>query len=50
MKTREGVNPYEALTEYEILEKLEKSRAHAAQGMYKDADEVLHDMKEKYGI
>lgn len=45
-----AVNPYGALAEHEILEKLEKSRAHAAQGMYKDVDEVVHDMREKYGL
>lgn len=38
-------NPYEALTEHEILDKLEKSREHAAQGMYKDATEVTRDMR-----
>lgn len=42
--------PYEALTEQEILEKLEKSREHAAQGMYKDAADVSREMREKYGI
>ncbi len=30
---RVNVNPYEALTEHEILDKLEKSREHAALGM-----------------
>ena len=44
------VNPYGALTEHEMLEKLETSRAHAAQGMYKDADEVIHDVRAKYGL
>lgn len=43
-------NPYEALTEHELLEKLKKSRSHASQGMYKDADEVIQDMREKYGL
>ena len=43
-------NPYEALTEHEILDKLEKSREHAAQGMYKDATEVSCDMRAKYGL
>ena len=43
-------NPYEALTENEILDKLEKSREHAAQGMYKDATEVSRDMRAKYGL
>jgi len=35
-------NPYESLSEHEILDKLEKSREHAAQGMYKDAAEVSY--------
>ncbi len=43
-------NPYNALTEHEILDKLEKSREHAAQGMYKDATEVSRDMRAKYGL
>lgn len=47
---RANPNPYEALTEHEILNKLEKSREHAAQGMYKDAAEVSRDMREKYGL
>lgn len=47
---RAGTNPYEALAEHEILDKLEKSRAHAAQGMYKDALELSYDMRAKYGI
>ena len=43
-------NPYEVLTEHEILDKLEKSREHATQGMYKDATEVSRDMRAKYGL
>lgn len=42
------INPYEALTEDIILEKLNKSRKQAAQGMYKDATEVSRDIREKY--
>ena len=42
--------PYEALTEHEILDKLEKSCEHAAQGMHKDATEVSRDMRAKYGL
>ena len=45
-----SANPYEALTEHELLDKLEKSREHAAQGMYKDATEVSRDMRAKYGL
>lgn len=43
-------NPYEALSEQEIFDKLEKSRAHAAQGLYKDAAEISRDMRAKYGL
>ena len=47
---RASANPYEALSEVEILEKLEKSRESAAQGMYRDAAEVSRDMRVKYGL
>ena len=47
---RVSANPYEALTENEMLSKLEKSREHAAQGMYRDADDVTRDMRAKYGL
>ena len=38
------------LEKNEILEKLEKAREHAAQGMYKDAYDASHDMRAKYGL
>lgn len=38
---RATANPYGALAEHEILDKLEKSRDHAARGMYRDADSDL---------
>ncbi len=44
------INPYVALTENEVLEKLERSRAHAAQGMYREAEDVVRDMRAKYGL
>lgn len=47
---RASATPYEALTERELLEKLEKSREHATQGMYRDATEVSRDMRAKYGL
>lgn len=47
---RADANPYEALTEHELLEKLEKSREHAVQGIFRDADEVSRDMRAKYGL
>ena len=43
-------NPYKALSEVEMLEKLENAREHAAQGMYKDAHDVSCDMRAKYGL
>lgn len=42
--------PYEALSEHEMLDKLEKSREHAAQGMYRDAAKISQDMRTKYGL
>ena len=47
---RANSNPYETLTEQEMLDKLKKSREHAAQGMYKEATEVSLDMRTKYGL
>ena len=47
---RVNANPYEALSEVEMLERLEKSREHAEQGMVRDADNVIHDMRAKYGL
>lgn len=47
---RVNANPYETLTETEMLSKLERSREHAAQGMYRDADDATRDMRAKYGL
>lgn len=43
-------NPYMVLSEEQILQKLENSRQHAGQGKYRDADDVISDMRAKYGI
>ena len=43
-------DPYKAMTEEEILAKLAASREHADQGKCKDADEVISDMRKKYGL
>lgn len=43
-------NPYVALSENEILEKLEKSRKQAEEGMVKDPQKVSSDLRAKYGI
>ena len=34
----------------ELLQKLEVSRKHADEGKFRDADDVISDMREKYGI
>ena len=47
---KEHENPFAALSEEEILRKLERARAHAAQGKYRDADDVISDMRTKYGL
>lgn len=47
---RANANPYKALTEREMLDKLGKARAHAAQGQFRDAADVSSDMRAKYGL
>ena len=47
---RVASKPYDALSEAEILEKLQKSREHTSQGMYRDASDVSRDMRAKYGL
>ena len=43
-------NPYVPMTEDALLQKLETSRKHADEGKYRDADDVISDMRNKYGI
>ena len=45
-----NANQHKVLTEGELLEKLEKSREQAAQGMFRDADEFVCELREKYGL
>ena len=40
-------NPYAPMTEKELLEKLKKSRE---QEKFRDADDVISDMRSKYGL
>ena len=47
---RVSAKPYETLSETEMLDKLEKSREQAEQGMYRDATDVSRDMRAKYGL
>ena len=41
------INPYAPMTEKELLEKLKKSRE---QEKFRDADDVISDMRSKYGL
>ena len=43
-------NPYAAMTEDEILSKLEASRNQANQGKVKEADTVISELRSKYGL
>lgn len=43
-------DPYQPLSEEEMLQKLEISREHARKGMVRDADEAISSMRAKYGI
>lgn len=45
-----GKSIYEVLSELEMLKKLEESRKHVDQGMFKDADAVSRNMRTKYGL
>ena len=47
---KKTINPYVTLTEDDVLKKLEISRQHAAEGKVRDADDVICDMRQKYGI
>ena len=43
-------NPYLPLSEEQLLQKLELSRKHAEQGQYRNADDVISEMRAKYGL
>lgn len=43
-------NPYEAMTQEEMLAKLEQSRKNAEAGRYRGAEDVISDMRLKYGL
>lgn len=43
-------NPYTPLSEEQFYEKLAKSRKAAAAGKVRDADDMVADMRKKYGL
>ena len=48
--SKQECNPYTALSEEEILSKLAKARKQADAGQVKDADEMIANMRKKYGL
>lgn len=42
--------PYILMTEAELLSKIEHSRKRADEGKSRNADDVLSDMRSKYGL
>ena len=49
-KVKTAELPYRYMTEEELFSKLETSRKHAAEGSYRAADNMVAEMREKYGI
>ena len=47
IKRQVEINPYIPMTENAMLTKLKKSRE---QGMFRNADDVISDMRSKYGL
>lgn len=43
-------NPYAPMTEEELLVRLELSRKHAEEGKYRNADDVVSDLRAKYAL
>lgn len=43
-------NPYEAMSEEEFLNKLERSRRYAEYGQTREADDIVAEMRAKYDI
>lgn len=43
-------NLYVPMSENEVMEKLEHSMEQAKQGKYKSSDDVILNLKEKYGL
>ena len=48
--SRAEYNPYEALTEENLLAKLKRSREHCEEGKYREADKVVSDLRGKYEL
>lgn len=44
------INPYIPLSELDLLNKLEKSREHVAQGKVQDANKVIRSIRTKHNL
>ena len=49
-KKRTVQNLYTSMTEEEMLQRLEQSRESSKKGNYRNADDVISDMRGKYGL
>ena len=47
---KKTINPYRTLSESEFMDKLEISRMHANLVDYRDADDVIAEMRNRYGL
>ena len=47
---KRDVNLFTPLSEKEMLARLEQSRNHANQGLLRDADDVISDMRKRYDL
>ena len=43
-------DPYMPMSEEEMLAKLQVSRSHVNRGKFRDADDVVSEMRKKYGL
>lgn len=49
-RNKVDVNPFAAISEDELLERLSIARKHSTQGKQKEAKAVISDMRSKYGL
>ena len=50
IKRQAETNPYAPMTEKEMLQRLEQSRESSKRENYRNADDVISDMRSKYGL
>ena len=50
MIVKRNADPFAAMTEEELLQRLEAARGHAELGLVHDAGESLYGLRKKYGL